>query len=366
MITNEKLLENPPPQPVERLPARRLREAGEGMPPSVGPQSIGVVLTNACNLNCITCWSYSPLRKELPTIDWRRRRLTREVLRTLFAEAAALKTDRVIFTGGGDPLAHPEFYDITADAKAVGLKVTLISNLTLARDRERLLALKIDTILANFSCGDAETYAAFHPNRKPEDFATLLETLRAVSQSGTSLKLVFVVCSLNAHVLSQAVAIASDLGASLQFKRVSVTDETRSLDLTAEHQAALLAQMSDLKAQAIAKNVSANWNVFIAELRGVRAEETPTVEETGCWAGHYYGRVTASGDVFFCCNQKPELRVGSLLESSFTDLWQSPRWETIRTRLRAGGYVLGCDQCGKMDLNHRVAQQIRGMALSVK
>jgi MoaA/NifB/PqqE/SkfB family radical SAM enzyme len=355
-----------PKQVLERPPARRLREARDGVSPTVGPQSIGVVLTNACNLNCITCWSYSPLRKELPTIDWRRRRLTREMLQTLFVEVAALNTDRVIFTGGGDPLAHPQFYDIAADAKSAGLKVTLISNLTLARDRERLLSLKIDTVLANFSCGDAETYAAFHPNRTPDDFGTLLDTLRAVSQSGTGLKLVFVVCSLNAHVLSQAVTIAHDLGASLQFKRVSVTDETRSLDLTQAHQNALLAQMEALQKQAAALNVTANWNVFIAELRGVRADESATVEETGCWAGHYYGRVTASGDVFFCCNQKPELRVGSLMESSFTDLWQSSRWEEIRARLRAGGYVPGCDQCGKMDLNHRVAQQIRGMALTVR
>ncbi len=350
----------------ERPPARRLREAWEGASPTVGPQSIGVVLTNACNLNCITCWSYSPLRKELPTIDWRRRRLTREMLQPLFRDAAALKTERVIFTGGGDPLAHPEFYNITADAKAAGLKVTLISNLTLARDRERLLALRIDTVLANFSCGDAETYAAFHPNRKPEDFETLLQTLRAVAASGTSLKLVFVVCSRNAHVLWQAVTIAADIGASLQFKRVSVTDETLSLDLTASHQSALLAQMGELKEQADALNVAANWSVFAAELRGVRADESPTVEETGCWAGHYYGRVTASGDVFFCCNQNPALRVGSLTESSFSDLWQSPGWQEIRTRLRAGGYVPGCDQCGKMDLNHRVAQQIRGTGLTVR
>ena len=124
--------------------------------------------------------------------------------------------------------------------------------------------------------------------------------------------------------------------------------------------------MAELKALAVTLNVSANWNVFAAELRGVRAEETPTVEETGCWAGHYYGRVTASGDVFFCCNQNPALRVGSLMEASFTELWQSPRWEEIRARLRAGDYVPSCDQCGKMDLNHRVAQQIRGTALTVR
>ncbi|MBC8102993.1 MAG: radical SAM protein [Cytophagales bacterium] len=351
----------------ERPAAARLREARDGSAPGVGPQSIGVVLTNACNLNCITCWSYSPLRRELPTLDWRRRRLSRETLRALFEDAAALRAERVIFTGGGDPLAHPEFYDIAADAKAMGLKVTLISNLTLARDRARLLALRLDTVLANFSCGDAETYAAFHPNRAPADFAPLLDTLRAVAAGGAELKLVFVVCAINAHVLPRAVAIAGQLGASLQFKRVSITDETRSLDLSTSHQTALLAQLPALRSQSSALKVAANWDVFAAELRGSeRAESAATVEETGCWAGHYYGRVSASGDVSFCCNQNPALRVGSLHEASFEALWTSPRWQEIRDRLRAGSYVAGCAQCGKMDLNHRVASQIRGTALRMR
>lgn len=342
------------------LNARRLHEAAEGLLPTLGPQSVGVVLTNACNLNCITCWSYSPLRRELPTVDWRRRRLTRDLLQPLFADLAALNTERVIFTGGGDPLAHPEFCDIAADAKAAGLKITLISNLTLVRDRDRFLAARPDTILANFSCGDAATYAAFHPNRSPADYDRLLDTLRAVRQAGAQLKLVFVVCAVNAHILPQAVAIAAELGASLQFKRVSITDETRPIDLTEEHRAALLAELPSLRAQAHASGVAANWEVFAAELRGDRSSAAPTAQETGCWAGHYYARVTASGDLYFCCNQNPALRVGSLHEASFADLWRSPRYQQIRDRLRAGSFVAGCQQCGKMDLNHRIGKQVKG------
>lgn len=332
-----------------------------GAQPTVGPQSIGIALTNACNLNCVTCWSYSSLRKELPRADWRRQRLDRELLAGVFADARALQTERVIFTGGGDPLAHPQFYDIAEDAKAHGLKITLISNLTLARDRERLVSLKIDTVLANFSSGDPESYAAFHPNRSPADFGTLLQSLRAIRESGTNLKLVFVVCAINAHVLEKAVRIAGELGASLQWKRVSVTPETATLDLTPGCRAQILDEMPHLRAVGDSLNVTANWDIFSAELRG-ETLAGETVAETGCHAGHYYARIGANGDVRFCCNANPRLRVGTLHESGFADLWQGAIYVALRDRLRGGGFVAGCEQCGKLDLNRRVWQELRTLA----
>ncbi|MBC8138557.1 MAG: radical SAM protein [Fibrella sp.] len=327
----------------------------------MGPQSIGIALTNACNLNCVTCWSYSSLRKELPRADWRRERLDRELLGGVFDDARTMRTERVIFTGGGDPLAHPQFYDIASDAKAQGLKVTLISNLTLARDRERLVALGIDTVLANFSSGDPESYAAFHPNRSPDDFGKLLETLHAIRDAGTSLKLVFVVCALNAHILEKAIRIAEELHASVQWKRVSVTEETAALDLSAALRTALLTDLPRLQSLADTLNVPANWEVFAAELRG-ETLAGESVMETGCRAGHYYGRIGANGEVRFCCNANPELRVGSLHENRFAELWQGGTYTRLRAKLHGGGFVSGCEQCGKLDLNRRVWRELQTFA----
>ena len=328
----------------------RLLETQEGLKPTVGPQSIGVVLTNACNLNCITCWSYSPLKRELPTITWRRKHLTREVLQPFFTDVANLGTERVIFTGGGDPLAHSEFYGICQDAKNAGLKVTLISNLTLVRDKEAFLNLKIDTLLANFSSADAESYVAFHPNRKAEDFGKLYDLLKEISQTKTSLKLVFVVCSINYHVLGNVLEIAKNLGASVQFKCVSVTEETQILALSEEQKAEILAQSEKL----VQSTVSVNWEVFFAELATESDDWGTAVEQTGCYAGHYYSRITASGDVYFCCNQQPELRAGSLLDNTFTQIWQSEPYQTMREQRRRGEFLPGCERCGKFDLNQKV------------
>jgi MoaA/NifB/PqqE/SkfB family radical SAM enzyme len=336
----------------------RLAQARDGVRPSLGPQSVSVVLTNACNLNCITCWSYSPLRQERPSVEWTRRHLECELLQSLFTDLAELKAERVIFTGGGDPLAHPEFLEIAADAKSAGLRVTLISNLTLLRKRSAFLDLRIDTIQANFSCADAETYVAFHPNRSAEDYARLLETLRTVSAAGSDLKLVFVVCRVNAHVLPQLLEIAAELGAAVQLKLMSAAPDTRSLLLTEEQRAQLQAARKELASLAANRRVRINLEAFFAALSGTSVERFP-IDQVGCHAGHYYARVDAQGTVRYCCNPASELRIGSLHEHSFSELWASEQWQELRERLHAGQYVPGCDRCGKFDLNLRIANLLR-------
>ncbi|MBB6052542.1 radical SAM protein [Armatimonas rosea] len=331
----------------------RLEETRLNLLPTLGPQSVSIVLTNACNLRCLTCWSYSPLRKELPMAEWRRKRLGRELLGPLFAELAGLGTERVIFTGGGDPLAHPECLEVFADAKSAGLKVTLISNLTLVRDRVRFLALGLNTILANFSCADPETYVAFHPGRSAADFHVLIALLRQVVAAGTQLKLVFVVCAVNCHVLAKALTLAKALGASVQFKLMSATDETQSLVLSEPQRSALVAQRPELEAI----GASANLDAFYTELSGSAPDRFP-IDEVGCFAGHWYARVDGDANVRFCCNPSSELTLGNLNAASFTELWRSQAWHALRTRLRSGDFLPGCERCGKFDLNLKVKKQL--------
>ncbi len=293
----------------------------------------------------------------MPRAQWRRQRLDRAVLQTVFEDAQTLGTERIIFTGGGDPLAHPDFHDIAEDARARGLKITLISNLSLARDRDRLAGIGIDTVLANFSCGDPDSYAAFHPNRSRDDFGPLLETLAALRDGGTSLKLVFVACAINAHVLEAAIRVAGMLGASVQWKRVSVTQETATLDLTPALREAMLARLPYMQAVAGGLSVAANWDVFRAELRG-ETLAGESIEETGCHAGHYYSRIGATGEARFCCNANPALRVGDIYETRFADLWRNTRYAELRDQIRVGGLVRGCEQCGKLDMNRRVWREL--------
>ena len=331
--------------------------------PTLGPESVGIVPTNACNLNCITCWSYSPLLDVRPNTQWKRNQLPWETMQTLLKELAQLKTKRIILTGGGDPLVYPHFDDTVKLAKELSLKVTLISNLTLIRDLDAFVKLGIDTIQANFSAADAESYVAFHPNRKLSDYQFFIEKIKAIAQHTPDLKLVCVVCQTNVHLLPKLLELAAELGTKIQFKLMSIADGTQQVAITPTQHAALLTQIPELLRIAQELGVRHNLPILLSELRGENAHSFP-IEEVGCYTGFWYARVWADSSVHFCCNPLQELKVGDLQENSFTEIWQSATYQKLREKIHSGNLVHGCDRCGKFDLNYKLQKELQGLSAS--
>ena len=171
------------------------------------------------------------------------------------------------------------------------------------------------------------------------------------------------VCAVNCHVLGKALTLAKTLGASVQFKLMSAIDETQSLVLSEAQRDGLFAERAQLESI----GASANLDTFYTELSGSAPDRFP-IDEVGCFAGHWYARVDGDANVRFCCNPNSELTLGNLHETSFTDLWRSQAWHALRTRLRSGDFLPGCERCGKFDLNvqtRRRLEQSQG-ALRIK
>lgn len=342
---------------ISSLQAQRLDDFRNNNIPLLGPESVGIVPTNACNLNCITCWSYSPLLNVRPNTQWKRKQLDWPILRQLLEDLAALQTQRIILTGGGDPLVYPQFDEAVHHAKSLGLKVTLISNLTLIKDLDTFLGLGIDTIQANFSAADAQSYVAFHPNRKASDYEQFLYKIQKIAAHTPDLKLVCVICQTNAHLLAQMLELAASFGTKIQFKLMSIGDGTEQVAITPTQHTQLLEQEATVLALAQRLGVQTNLPVFYEQLRGESATSFP-IEEIGCYVGNWYSRVWADGSVHFCCNPESSLAVGSLLEKSFLALWQSEKYAQLRQKLHGGELVSGCDRCGKFDLNCKLKKQV--------
>jgi MoaA/NifB/PqqE/SkfB family radical SAM enzyme len=335
----------------------RLEEYITQKKPTLAPESLALVLTNACNLTCITCWSYSPLLAVKPNKAWKTRQLPFDLVGNLLEEIALIGTQRLILTGGGDPLVYPQFYEVVELAKKLSLKVTLISNLTLIRDFERFKALKIDTIQANFSAADASSYVAFHPNRKPADFDKMMLQLEILSKTTPDLKLVCVICQTNVHLIDKTLHLAAKLSAGIQFKLMSIAEGTANVAISEAERQILLSQESSINALAESLQVKTNLPVFFKTLKGEHVHSFP-IEEIGCFAGHWYARVQADGEVRFCCNPHESLTISNLHLENFTTIWQSEKYQAVRNKLRNQDFVSGCERCGKFDLNFKIHQKL--------
>ena len=90
----------------------------QGRKAFVGPEQVVIDLTNRCNNNCIGCWTRSPLLRDLePSATWKSQEIPYDNVIHVLNDLHDLKTQRVRFTGGGEPLMHPRLDDILRACK---------------------------------------------------------------------------------------------------------------------------------------------------------------------------------------------------------------------------------------------------------
>jgi MoaA/NifB/PqqE/SkfB family radical SAM enzyme len=315
-----------------------------------GPESLHVDITNACNTNCITCWDHSPLLQIGRTPAWKRQRIDLPALEQLLDDVLGLGGLRaVILSGMGEPFTHPEIYRMIEAVKARGLELTIITNLV-AADPERVLALGVDQLLIGIHAASEQAYRAFHPSFQQGEWQRLHAALERFRAAERRFKHVQVICEPNAAELVEMVRLAAEYRAlELNFKLASLDAGTESCRISDAQRARLLDELVPAAlAEASALGVRTNLAVFSAQLAAGGAATAP-IAEVGCFVGQTYARVLVDGSVLYCCNT--EVRVGHLAEAAFSALWNGPRWNELRARLRRGDYFESCNRCGKLNQN---------------
>jgi MoaA/NifB/PqqE/SkfB family radical SAM enzyme len=281
--------------------------------------------------------------------------LPQEMHDALIDDVASLGTRRVTYSGGGDPLACSYAVQAMATAKRKGLKVTLISNLSLVKDSGSFLDIGIDTVLANCSAGDSATYMAFHPGCSANDFERMTEILRALVKRRTTVTLVCVVCAVNVNGLMAVVHYAAEIGARIQWKLMSATNGTERIALTDAQHEHVRKTLPQLRLECSNAGVVSNIDDFERSLQGTSLRLP--IEDIGCHVGDHYARIDADGTVRYCCNPNVALVTGSLHNASFTEIWCGQRWAALRQQLSTNGFVSGCERCGKFGLNLELAMK---------
>jgi MoaA/NifB/PqqE/SkfB family radical SAM enzyme len=318
--------------------------------PLAGPETVHLDVTNACNLDCITCWSYAPeLSREKP-VAWKRQCIEPALFFRLVREAKEAGAERIVLSGGGEPFTHPEIYPFVAAVKNAGLRLTLITNGTLC-DFERLRALAVDQILLNMAAASAAIYVRYHPNQTEASFHTLCAGARLLAQGGiTAVNLVQVVNRANFAELPEMMTLAADLGARSSFKVGDLPHGTERWGLSEIEVRRIVEELAPA-ARKIGKHrqVRHNLDAFLAQLTGARGDLPD------CFAGYLYSRVHVDGRVLFCC---APIEAGHVDGGSFSAIWRSDRYAALRERLHARRWFEDCARCGKHDLNFSAAKEL--------
>lgn len=118
------------------------------------PHELMVEVTMKCNYDCIHCFRRKLINEVFGEMDLR---LYRELLR----QAKDAKVNKIVFSGWGEPLVHPNILDMMSDAKKYGFKVLLNTNGSLLRDyAEDIVRLGIDEVVVSVDSVEPDLYKA--------------------------------------------------------------------------------------------------------------------------------------------------------------------------------------------------------------
>jgi MoaA/NifB/PqqE/SkfB family radical SAM enzyme len=331
--------------------------------PAMGPQEVHVDVTNGCNARCITCWDHSPLLNTPRSAEWKRQRLPLSTFHELCDELVALgSVSHVVLSGMGEPLTHPDIYDMIARVKREGWRLTLLSNLV-AADAERLMECPPDNLLVGVHGASPDAYMAFHPGWTERHFFEMASLLRRLVRAGVQTRHVQVIDSNTVYDVPDMVDLGRSLGAErVNYKLASLADGTESTAITSVQRAWLLdSGIPDARDRSERQKVRTNIDLFERQVRASveRALDTTPMHKVGCYMGYVYTRITVQGEVLYCCNTN--VVVGHLGDGPLSEQWVGPRWQAVRERLRSGSYFDGCERCGKFEQNVKWGERVRNL-----
>ena len=153
-------------------------------------------LTRTCNLNCIRCNTDSQGRSYPGE-------LTTEECHAVLDDLRGLGVHAVVFSGG-EPLVRPDFFDIAAHARQLGLRVVLSTNGTLI-DRhaaEQFVRLKFAYVGIGLDSIDGDIHDTFRGVKGA--FERTMHGLRQCTQAGQNVGLRLVLADHTCRDLADA------------------------------------------------------------------------------------------------------------------------------------------------------------------
>ena len=265
--------------------------------------------------------------------------------------------------GLGEPMMHPQFFEMVAYAVARGVRVSTNTNATLLNERraERCVTSGLDCLHVSLDGATATTYERIRVRARFERVTANVERLLAARErlgaTTPRLRLVMVIMRQNLDELSDMVRLArhwqveglfvqhlchdfgeSSLPVRYQPMRAFVDEQTLL------HEDALRVERTFAEARALASALDVDLRLPRARPR-VHAPGTPGRQRCDWpWRGAY---LSYDGYAMPCCMVSTPDRVnfGALTSQDFTTIWNSPAYEAFREQLSSEQPPEVCRSC---------------------
>jgi radical SAM protein with 4Fe4S-binding SPASM domain len=282
-------------------------------------------LTYRCNLDCYFCYNDLGLKG---------RPLSTERYLALLAELAELEVMNLILSGG-EPLAHPDFFEIGRRARDLGFVVRVKSNGHGLRGKvARRLKEEVDPYMVDVSLHGARAATHDRQTRVPGSFDRLMENLPRLLDLGVRLKINATLTCWNEDEIDGMLEIADRLGVPVTLNpTLSPRDDgdREPLSIAASRDARLRLYRT-LADRAERRRAGSREQAADIARPGDESLPTPAVDKS-CGAGSSGVTVDPYGNVLPCVQWRRP--VGNLHRQTMREIWEgSARLREVREQTK--------------------------------
>lgn len=313
---------------------------------TVYPVSVEFDLSNKCPHDCPMCSFGTSASHGYRQQNWVTFPYERAL--TLLDELAALGVLSVTFTGGGEPLIHPQAADILEHATRAGLQWGLVTNGVLLKGRVAdACAAGATFVRVSLDAGTTATHQVTHGVRVAQ-FEDILRNIRGLRNRAPRLTIGASFCvqpANHAEVLEAATLVKLHGGNYLEVRPTFPTDwrgDGWSAVLSEAQIETAKAQMAEARAtlQDAAFQVIGLIDRFDALAR-------PRKDYGVCRIGPLTTVIGADGRCWYCCVQRGQrgFSYGNVLHAPFAAVWKQ------HPAVQAGIDLSRCPRCRYDGLN---------------
>jgi radical SAM protein with 4Fe4S-binding SPASM domain len=329
-----------------------------------GPFFVLVDITRRCNLHCLGCRFHSSQMSGATAEDADNRDLSFNLFEKLCHELEALGTRALVLLGEGEPLLHPQVFDMIATAKALGFHTMLITNGTLLGDRmESLLDSRLDALQVSLWAASIEEYQINYPGTPPAYFKKVVDSVTLLNslKSDNRLKLPNVILHhpINRHNF-QGVGSFLELAFTTGCDGVSFAPFCTwggafdSSSLSPDEEQSLLLSLKETERRI--NSVGLEHNIGQTLMRYRIGKQI--WQNVPCYIGWTHARIKIDGSVYPCGHCK--MLMGNIESNSFREIWSGVPYRNFRNQastrqgLASLSRQCNCEYCCFLNDNLRV------------
>ncbi len=301
------------------------------------PVLVEVDLTNRCNHRCSFCFYAENIGVEADKPS-----LKKEILMERLTEAKKLGTKAINFTGGGEPMIHPDFIEIMKHVANSGFDVGTITNGSVITQRNvDELVDNLQWIRISVAGGDKESYKKV---QGVDQFEKIVQNIKLIcdckinKQSKINIGIRTLVTPENVQSLLHFATILKNMAVDYwQLAPDQYTNDKGEFWNSDETQNVFIA----------IKNMFQEKYIKLLTTGYIEAQEKLDYPQT-CYAHFFMIGIAAEGDVTFCKNARGEngFIIGNINKKSLSDIWNDTKTKDIESWVRPNNCGLFCKSMG--------------------